>query len=227
PPTPPATNLHDHTKQLRFCCSLLTGGATPPTVGSVGLGEIFLLRHGRTGLNAAGVLRGRLDEPLDDVGVAEASALGRELAEVPLSAILTSPLQRAVHTARAVARFHPHLEVVLDADLADRDWGSWAGKPLADLVAAYGEVDTAPDVEPRAAFDQRVAAAFERAARRAEEHGSTVALVAHDAVNRAILDKVAGPPAREWTQPTGCWNQIVLTPRGWVTAAVGRRPPLS
>ncbi|MGH2843820.1 MAG: histidine phosphatase family protein, partial [Solirubrobacteraceae bacterium] len=37
---------------------------------------VFLVRHGRTALNAAGVLRGHLDPPLDDVGVEEAGRLG-------------------------------------------------------------------------------------------------------------------------------------------------------
>ncbi len=42
--------------------------------------SIFLVRHGRTPLNAEGRFRGRLDPPLDDRGLAEASAAVHEIA---------------------------------------------------------------------------------------------------------------------------------------------------
>jgi broad specificity phosphatase PhoE len=65
---------------------------------------IFLVRHGRTPLNAAGVLRGRIDTPLDDVGQAEARALGDTFRGVGLGGVVSSPLVRAYDTAAAIAR---------------------------------------------------------------------------------------------------------------------------
>lgn len=47
---------------------------------------VYLVRHGRTPLNADGVLRGRLDPPLDDAGRAEAADLGDLFIDVPLAA---------------------------------------------------------------------------------------------------------------------------------------------
>ncbi len=54
---------------------------------------VFLVRHGRTPLNAAGVLRGRIDTPLDHVGRAEARALGDVFHGVSISGVVTSPLR--------------------------------------------------------------------------------------------------------------------------------------
>lgn len=68
--------------------------------------EIYLCRHGRTVLNAAGVLRGRLDPDLDEVGRAQADALAERLTgrgtEKPIR-VVSSPLRRAVHTATPLA----------------------------------------------------------------------------------------------------------------------------
>lgn len=61
--------------------------------------RLFLVRHGRTSLNAAGLLRGELDVPLDPSGETEAAELGRSFREVGLEAVVSSPLVRAVETA--------------------------------------------------------------------------------------------------------------------------------
>jgi broad specificity phosphatase PhoE len=63
---------------------------------------VYLVRHGRTELNAAGLLRGRLDPPLDDMGEREAAALGQQFARVTIAAIVSSPLERGRQTAEAI-----------------------------------------------------------------------------------------------------------------------------
>lgn len=199
----------------------MSGTDTRPT--------ILIVRHGRTALNAQALLRGRIDEPLDETGSAEAEALGSALAGERLIWVVSSPLRRAADTARAVASAHPGLGVHLDADLLDRDWGPWAGRPMEDLLARYGDADRAPDVEARPDFVRRVMAAFDRSAARAVAGGASVALVGHDAVNRAILTAVAGgEPPGGWSQRTGCWNRLQRTPEGgWAPAVVDRKPVAS
>src|SRR6266511_4128686 len=64
---------------------------------------VYLVRHGRTPLNAAGLLRGRLDPPLDDTGAQEAAALGRVFQGVTAASVFSSPLVRARQTAAAIA----------------------------------------------------------------------------------------------------------------------------
>jgi probable phosphoglycerate mutase len=60
---------------------------------------LILVRHGRTALNAAGRLQGRIDEPLDDVGRKQAAAVAEYIGPVDL--LITSPLRRATETAEA------------------------------------------------------------------------------------------------------------------------------
>jgi broad specificity phosphatase PhoE len=108
--------------------------------------RLYLVRPARTALNADGRLRGRLDPSLDDIGRAEASALAGALAAVRLVRVVSSPLRRAVETAEAISG-RVHVDVVLDERLADRDYGPWAGSTEGDVVAEFGSLYGAPDLE--------------------------------------------------------------------------------
>ena len=60
---------------------------------------LILVRHGRTALNAAGRLQGRIDEPLDDVGRKQAALVAEHVG--PVDVLISSPLRRATETAEA------------------------------------------------------------------------------------------------------------------------------
>ena len=184
---------------------------------------IYLVRHGRTDLNEAGVLRGRLDPPLDDVGEAEAEALGDAFAYVALDAVISSPLRRAMHTAVPIASAAGVL-LAVDESVLDRDYGSWAGTLEADVVARFGTVDAAPGVEPADEFVARVVEAIESIALRWAPR--TVAVVAHDAVNRHALARLVPGlgPADDIPQRTGCWNRLEHTNGTWSAPIVDARP---
>jgi broad specificity phosphatase PhoE len=194
--------------------------------GQVGAGssaDLFLLRHGRTGLNAGGQLRGRLDVPLDEVGMAEADRLGDTFSTVGLAVVLSSPLQRAATTAAAVARRHG-LQGETDGGLADRDWGPWAGHAESEMAARFGTAEAASGVEPFEQFLSRILEAVHRLTGRAG--GGPVMAVAHDAVNRALLAHLVpglGDPA-SIPQRTGCWNLLRLRSRGWAAPVVDAVP---
>ena len=67
------------------------------------MSTLLLIRHGRTTANSSGVLAGRTPGvELDEHGREQAAALGLRLAEVPLTAIVTSPLERTRQTAEAL-----------------------------------------------------------------------------------------------------------------------------
>ena len=65
--------------------------------------KIILARHGETDWNAAEIFRGRADVPLNETGLRQAALLGEYLGSARIDAICTSPLQRAVSTAAAIA----------------------------------------------------------------------------------------------------------------------------
>jgi broad specificity phosphatase PhoE len=187
-------------------------------------GRVFLVRHGRTALNAANRLRSHLDPPLDEVGQTEAAAVAAELSEWRIVKILSSPLLRALQTAGAIADAVGAPVTAVD-DLIDRDYGRWSGEPEAAVVARFGSLDAAPGVEPQRAVAQRSFALLE-AQLPALEHGDVV-LVSHEAVNKALLTHL--DPALDSTlrQRTGCWNEIRRNHDRWTVTLVDQLPALA
>jgi probable phosphomutase (TIGR03848 family) len=94
---------------------------------------VLLLRHGRTTATAAGVLAGWTPGvQLDDAGTAQVAAVGERLAKVPLAAVVSSPLERCVQTADAVAAGRD-LAVQTDDRLGEARYGDWTGKTIKEL----------------------------------------------------------------------------------------------
>ncbi len=93
----------------------------------------LLVRHGTNdwvGKRLAGWTPG---VGLNEEGRRQARALARRLAQTPLTALYTSPLERTLETARILAEPHPHLEVRVDVRLAEVRYGTWEGKDLEVL----------------------------------------------------------------------------------------------
>ncbi len=186
--------------------------------------RIYLVRHGRTALNAAGVLRGHLDPELDAVGLNQASALGEVLGRLELRLVVSSPLQRAVETASAVA-CRAGLEVETDRRLIDRDYGAWAGQPRELLITRFGSVNDAPGVESEDVVLIRAMDALDDARRRAT--GGDAVVVSHDAVNTVLLTTIDERLGDSTTlvQDTGCFNVLEYRVHSWSVLSVNNAPP--
>ncbi|MBN2304884.1 MAG: MSMEG_4193 family putative phosphomutase [Anaerolineae bacterium] len=70
---------------------------------------------------------------LNPDGQAQAQALGEHLAKTPLVAIYSSPLERTMETAEAIAAHHPKLRVQSLDDVGEVRYGQWQGKKLSHL----------------------------------------------------------------------------------------------
>ena len=104
--------------------------------------ELVVVRHGQTAANAKGLLLGRLDVDLDDVGRAQAAALAEALPTPDL--VITSPLARTRQTAEA---FGVEVEVV--DDWIELDYGEWDGRPAGEVPAeAWRAWRADPDFAP-------------------------------------------------------------------------------
>lgn len=196
---------------------MTAANASPATYGTV-----YLVRHGRTALNAAGVLRGRLDPPLDDAGEQQAHALGVLFAGVSVGAIVSSPLLRARQTARPIADATGVLLVCDDA-FVDRDYGPWAGRAPAEVEADYGSIEAAPGIESSGSFVGRVIFA----ARAVASRFGSVVIVGHDAVNRTLLAELAANTPDEpdtIPQRTGCWNKLEHVEARWLATVIDAIP---
>ncbi|MCS0499186.1 histidine phosphatase family protein [Protaetiibacter mangrovi] len=187
--------------------------------------RVLLARHGRTALNADGLLRGLADPPLDRRGRAEAAALADALRAAfgsdAVTAVLASPLQRAQQTARAVAGRFGVESVASDPGFTDRDYGEWTGQPRDEVVARFGSVDAAPGVQPEGEVVARARAELDAVADAHPEQ--TVVVVSHDAVIRPLVESLEGA-GTDFMLPTGSWCELVRTGREWTVVSVGNSP---
>jgi broad specificity phosphatase PhoE len=162
--------------------------------------RFILVRHGQTDWNRVERFRGRVDVPLNDVGLAQARATGERVArEWSPAAVYSSPLSRARRTAEAIAS-RLDLRVQAHPGLEDIDYGEWQGRTPEEARALWpGVVDAWYD-SPQAAripsgetLEEVRTRAMEAIREIAGDHeGETVAVVAHTVVNRAILLGVLG-----------------------------------
>src|SRR5947209_7477250 len=95
---------------------------------------LILVRHGRTNANASGLLLGRLDPDLDDLGHAQATALGQSLSTAGITQIVSSPLARTFATASAISEA-VGVPVSVDERWIELDYGEFDGRPLVDIPA--------------------------------------------------------------------------------------------
>ncbi|MEU9503555.1 histidine phosphatase family protein [Streptomyces sp. NPDC048196] len=96
---------------------------------------LILVRHGRSTANTAGVLAGRAPGvALDERGAAQSAALPARLAQVPLAALVTSPLQRCRETMAPLLAARPGITLHIDDRISECDYGDWSGRKLAELT---------------------------------------------------------------------------------------------
>lgn len=149
--------------------------------------ELLLVRHGQTDWNLTHRVQGHTDTPLNAVGRAQACALADTLAAEAFVAVYSSDLSRAHETAVAVARVHG-LEVTVDRDLREKNFGSWEGLTDTEIAdrfpdavrGRWGDGETTEEVADRAV------AAIERV--RQQHPAGRVLVVSHGGAMRAILD---------------------------------------
>ncbi|MBB4894973.1 putative phosphomutase (TIGR03848 family) [Streptomyces olivoverticillatus] len=96
---------------------------------------LILVRHGRSTANTGGVLAGWTPGvALDERGRAQAAALPARLAELPLAAAVTSPLQRCRETLAPLLAARPELPLHTDERIGECRYGDWSGRKLAELA---------------------------------------------------------------------------------------------
>lgn len=158
---------------------------------------MYLIRHGATANNLASppVLQGcNVDAPLSPTGHQQANAVADLLSRQVLSAVYSSPLQRARETANAIAKRHGH-DVVVVPELREANVGRWEGRSWVDIAReepdAYAKFQREPEIHGYAGGENlmevrdRVLPVLLRLLR--ESHPAPFAVIAHNVVNRAFL----------------------------------------
>ncbi len=141
---------------------------------------VILLRHGRSASNTAGVLAGRSEGvDLDDKGREQAAGLIDRIGELPIRAVVCSPMLRCRRTVEPLAEALC-LEPLIDDRLSEVDYGDWTGRKIGELakeplwrvVQAHPSAAVFPGGEGLAQVQARaVAAVREHDRRLALEYG--------------------------------------------------------
>jgi probable phosphoglycerate mutase len=158
---------------------------------------LLLIRHAltdATGKRLSGQARGI---HLSRAGGNQAAALAERLAPVPVAVVYSSPLERCVETARAVARPRG-MEVRVEPGIIEVAYGNWTGRPLAQLsrTALWKQLQGAPSTmrfpggESLAEVQQRAVGALDAIAARHPK--KIVAAFTHADVIRLAVAHYAG-----------------------------------
>ena len=101
---------------------------------------IIFLRHGQAENNTKKILAGRSPGVnLTQVGIQQAEQSGKMLESLNISAIYSSPIDRALQTAKIVGN-HCNLEPVIDDRLIELDMGKFTKMPYDEIFAKHGNV---------------------------------------------------------------------------------------
>lgn len=146
----------------------------------------WLVRHGETDWNLEGRYQGQADPPLNAHGVSQARQIGDRLRPEGITAIFSSDLRRALHTAQIIAE-RLQLPVICDKRLREISLGEWEGMLVEEIIARYPQEwqrrkddplnAHAPRGETLIQVAERVGAAAEQIAQ--EYPGASVVIVSH------------------------------------------------
>ena len=161
--------------------------------------NLLLIRHAQNdwvGERLAGWTPG---VHLNEVGRAQAATLAQQLAEVPLAAIYSSPLERTLETAQPLAETWD-LAVEVREGLGEARYGDWTGRNLEELqkeelwpvVQVYPGGARFPGGESMREVQARIVAEID--AIRDAHAGQTVAVVSHSDPIKMAVAHYAGLP---------------------------------
>jgi probable phosphomutase (TIGR03848 family) len=158
---------------------------------------IVLVRHATTAATGKRLGGWTPGVHLDDAGREQARAAGERLADLPLAAVYTSPLERTRETARAVARPHG-LRARVRKGIGEVDYGDWTDQPLGQLrrrklwatIQATPSRVTFPGGESIRGAQARAVDTVEALA--AAHAGDTIVAVSHADVIKAVLAHYLG-----------------------------------
>jgi probable phosphoglycerate mutase len=186
---------------------------------------LLLIRHAQNDWVRTGRLAGWTPGVhLNDEGRRQAEALGSHLASAKLQAVYSSPLERAVETAEAIASHYPGLQVCLAEGVGEARYGEWTGKTLRQLsrTRLWQVVQHAPSQarfpggESIREIQARAVGALEEIVQR--HPGASVAVVSHADVIKAVVAHYAG-------MHLDLFQRVMISPASISVIAVGSGEP--
>lgn len=163
--------------------------------------RVLLLRHGATDVMLTHLAGRTAGIPLNAAGRAQADALAQRIG--PVAAIYTSPIDRAMETAAAMALQQRQTPITIDG-FAEFDFGEWTGASFESLpndprwleFNHARECMRAPGGESMSEVQQRALDALRSLVRKHDRQ--RIAIISHGDVIRALLIYVSGTTIRNY-----------------------------
>ena len=161
--------------------------------------EIYIVRHGRTVWNKAGLIQGSSDVELLQEGINMAIETGQGLAEVEFNAVYSSPLSRAVNTAQLIMEARDEesrVDIQVSMNLSEMGFGVLEGEKYVPpgeegglLEGFWDAPDTYVAPEGGDSFADVIerAAAFVKHVETVHSDDERILVVAHAAMNQALM----------------------------------------
>lgn len=197
---------------------------------------LLLIRHGENEYVKTGKLAGRLPGiHLNERGRKQAEALGEALKDVPITAIYSSPLERAMETAAPIANSR-NLKITQNPDLMDTNIGKWQGKSLAllRLKKEWKIVQSAPsrfqfpEGESFLDLQTRIANVLEGIIKKHNKPKDIIAVVFHADPIKLAVSHFLGLPLDHFQKlscDTGSLTMLYAGDAGSNLTKLNQRPP--
>lgn len=158
--------------------------------------KLSVVRHGETDWNIEHRMMGHLDIGLNANGISQAEAVAARLAGEHYDVIISSDLQRAADTARAIANNHRDAVFVMDPRFRERNIGIFQGLTRTQTAAKYPDLIKEVQEDPWNAKIPQAETRIEMAARvreglqdlRRQYYGKSVLLVTHGGVFQRLTE---------------------------------------
>lgn len=163
------------------------------------LTTIYLIRHGECAGNREGLFRGRYDFPLNELGRSQAGWLAEELKDVVLDAVYSSPLSRAMQTAKLICKGRG-IEPIVEQGFHNIYLGEWEGRPKTEIAERFAAEFRLWRTEPEK-LKMKGAETLAQVQKRAletliritkERMGGGFAVVTHRAVLKPLIAGILG-----------------------------------
>ena len=179
--------------------------------------KIYLVRHGETDWNQAGLLQGQTDIALNVQGLEQAREAAERLKEVPFEIAFCSPLIRAKRTAETIIDDRK-ITLTTDERLRELNFGPWEGVDIRTIKDAASQPFTNPGsyippegAESFAQLYKRSGEFVDQVLLPLEGTYETVLVVAHGGVNRSILNPILNIPVDDfWRMHMGNCATAIL-----------------
>ena len=197
---------------------------------------LLLVRHGENDYVKTGKMAGRLPGVhLNERGQKQAQALSEALKDVPIKAIYSSPLERAMETATPIASARK-LQIIQEPDVMDADIGEWQGRSwkVLRLTKVWKIVQNSPsrfrfpEGESFPEMQTRIANALERIVKKHNKPQDIIVAVFHADPIKLAVSHFLGLPLDNFQRlscDTGSLTVLHVNEMGANLIKLNQRPP--